>query len=268
LLAGGRTLSAGAEVSFSAEEETLQLSGGGSEFEDQFVSAPISVRKNTNYALTLSAHVNQGQAAVRVMGPNARVVLASAIIPAQEVPNSKKPGKHAAELARSGPAPIAFASGDAEEVRLVLSNNGATSERPVVEVGKADLFELGQTPTLWSRYPRGIVRVIEKNIFKTEWLLPLIIAGIALLAIAHRGRALTILLVIPIYFLVTHAPFSTEYRYILAIHCFLFVLGAVTLYCAGMAIGRAVSHIRRRPAVSSTGYTSTLCGRTWRRWCR
>jgi hypothetical protein len=250
LLSGGRTLSTGAEISLAASGETLQLAGGGSEFEDQFVSASIPVRRNTNYVLTLSAHIKQGQAAVKVIGPNERAVLASAIIHAQEEVSSKKPRKHAAELAASGPAPIAFASGDADEVRLVLSNNGPTSERPVVEVGQVDLFELGQTPTLWTHYPRVIVRVIQKNIFKTARLLPLIVAGIALLAIARRGRVLLILLVVPAYYLVTHAPFSTEYRYILAIHCFLFVIGAVTLYCAGVSIGQAVSHIRRRPAVS------------------
>lgn len=245
LLSGGRTLSQGAEISLAAGGETLQLAGGGSEFEDQFVSAPISVRRNTDYVLKLSARIKQGQAAVKVIGPNERVVLASAIIPAQEAASSRKPWKHAAEPAESGPAPIAFASGDADEVRLVLSNNGATSEPPVVEVGKVNLFEFGQTPTLWTHYPRVIVRVIEKNIFKTEWLLPLIIAGIALLAIARRGRVLLMLLVIPVYYLITHAPFSTEYRYILAIHCFLFVMGAVTIYCAGVAIGRAAGYLRR-----------------------
>ena len=250
LLSGSRTLSTGAEISLAESGETLQLAGGGSEFEHQFVSDPISVRRNTNYVLKLSASTKQGQAAVKVIGRNERVVLGSAIIHAQEEASGRNPRKHAAEPAEGGPAPIAFASGDTDEVRLVLSNNGATSERPVVEVGKVDLFERGQTPTLWTHYPRVIVRVIEKNIFKTEWLLPLIIAGIALLAIARRGRVLLILLAVPAYYLVTHAPFSTEYRYILAIHCFLFVLGAVTLHCAGVSIGQAVSHIRRRPAVS------------------
>ena len=243
LLSGGRTLSAGAEISVAAGGEMLQLAGGGSEFEDQFVSAPVSVRRNTDYVLSLSARLKQGQAAVKVIGPNERAILASAIIPAQEEASSTNPGKHG-ELAEKGPAPIAFASGNANEVRLVLSNNGATSERSVVEVGKVDLFERGETPTIWTHYPRVIVRVLEKNIFKTVFLLPLIIAGIALLAIAGAGRVLLILLVVPAYYLVTHAPFSTEYRYILAIHCFLFVMGAVTLYCAGVSIRQAAVYLR------------------------
>ena len=252
LLSGGRTLSEGAKISLAASEETLQLAGRGSEFEDQFVSATIRVRRNTNYVLTLSAHIKQGQAAAKVVGPNERAILASAIIPAQEEASSRNPRKHAAELNERRPVPIAFASGNTDEVRLVLSNNGATSERPVVEVGKVDLFERGNTPTIWTHYPRVIVRVLEKNIFKTVFLLPLVIAGIALLAITRRGRVLLILLVVPAYYLITHAPFSTEYRYILAIHCFLFVMGAVTLYCAGVSIGQAAVYLRnmwiRRPA--------------------
>jgi len=245
LLSGGRTLSPFAQASLAPGGETLQVAGGGSDFDNQFVSAPISVRRNTDYLLKLSASVRQGRSAVKVIGSNERVVLASAVLPAKEEPDNETPGKNAAAMAESGPAPIAFASGDADEVRLVLSNNGATSERPVVEVGKVDLFEIGQTPTLWTRYPRVIVRGIERRLFKTQWMLPLILAGIALMAIARRGRELLILLVVPFYYLVTHAPFSTEYRYILAIHCFLFVMGAVTLYCAGVSIGRATAYFRR-----------------------
>lgn len=247
LLSGGRVLSPGAEISLAANGETLQIAGGGSEFEDQFVSAPIPVHRNTDYLLMLPMTVRQGQAAAKVIGANERVVLASTIITAHEE-LGRKAKKYAAGLAETGPAAIPFASGDAAEARLVLSNDIPTSERPVVEVGKADLFELGQTPTLWTHYPRVIIRGVEKHIFKTEFLLPLIIAGIALLAIARRRRALLTLLAVPVYYIVTHAPFSTEYRYILAIHCFLFVTGAVTLYCAGASIGRAVSHVREHPA--------------------
>jgi hypothetical protein len=224
----------------------LQITGGDSQYGDQFVSAPISVRKNTNYLLKLSARVTQGNAAVKVIGPNERVVLGSAILRVQQEASSRKPRELANELAETGTAPIAFASGDADEVRLVVGNNGTISEQPVVEVGKVDLFKVGQTPTLWTRYPRMIVRGIERHLFKTRWLLPLIIAGVALLAIARLGRELLILLVVPAYYLVTHAPFSTEYRYILAIHCFLFVMAAVTLYCAGISIGQATAYVRKR----------------------
>jgi hypothetical protein len=247
LLSGGKVLAGGAELSLTANGETMRLAGAGSEFDDQFISAPISVGKNTDYLLRLPATTREGHAAIKVIGANERVVLASSIISNLEEPTTEpttRKARRAAEPGEIDPAAIRFASGDTTEVRLVLSNNGATSERPVVEVGKPELFELGPTPTLWTRYPRVIIRGIERNIFKTAFLLPLIIAGIALLAFARRGGTLLTLLAVPIYYVGTHAPISTEYRYILAIHCFLFVIGAVTLYSAGRLTGLAVSRLR------------------------
>jgi hypothetical protein len=100
------------------------------------------------------------------------------------------------------------------------------------------MFAIGPTPHLWTRYPRAIVRAIQKNLFKTERLLPLILIGVGLLAASRRGDTLVILLVVPCYYLLVHSAFHTEYRYILAIHYFLFVMAALTLYCGGVVIKR------------------------------
>ena len=250
LISRSAMLSPHAEVRAAANGETFQISGGGSEYEVQLVSAPISVQRNTDYVLALPAKLRQGQAAAKVIGEDERVSLASAIIRPREEPAGERGKRYSKnESAENTSTMIPFASGKTGEIRLVLSNNGDASVEPIVEIGKADLFELGPTPALWTHYPRLIIRGVERNIFKTERLLPLVIAGIGLLAFARHGQALLILLVVPVYYVVSHAPFSTEYRYILAVHCFLFVLGAVTLYCAGACIGRAVSHVRKHPAV-------------------
>lgn len=82
-------------------------------------------------------------------------------------------------------------------------------------------------------------------------MLPLIGLGIILLAIAGRFRALVIILAVPAYYLCIQSAFHTEYRYILAIHYFLFILGAVTLYIAGMFAwvgARRILHGNRRAA--------------------
>lgn len=252
LISGSTRLSQNARVSLAANGETFQIAGGGPAFEDQFVSAPIPVQQNTDYVLKLSAKLRQGQAAAKVIGADERVVLATAIIRAREVAAAERGRKHSIESVEDTSTMMAFASGKTGEVRLVLSNNGDASVGPIIEIGTADLFELGPTPTLWTHYPRVIIRGVERNIFKTERLLPLVIAGIGLLAFARRGRALMILLVVPVYYVVSHAPFSTEYRYILAIHCFLFVMGAVTLYCAGVSIRQAAGYLRKiRPRRSA-----------------
>ena len=245
LFSSGRVLSPAAEISLTENGETVRVAGGGAAFEDQFVSAPISLRKNTDYLLRLPVTVKQGQAAARVIGRSERVVLASAILTTQEESFGRK-GKKNDDRAKPAPVEMPFASGDAAEERLVLSNDLPSPESPIVEVGDLELFELGQTPTLWTHFPRVVLRGIDKHIFKTESLLPLILMGIALLAFARRSLTLVILLAVPFYYVVTHAPFSTEYRYILAIHCFLFIAASVTLYCAGQLGGHIIGR-RRRP---------------------
>jgi len=71
-------------------------------------------------------------------------------------------------------------------------------------------------------------------------MLPLEVIGIALLALAGRRRALAILLVVPIYYLSVQSAFHTEYRYILAIHYFLFVTAATALFCFGSALWQTI----------------------------
>jgi dolichyl-phosphate-mannose-protein mannosyltransferase len=243
LFNGGTSLSERAEVSLVNGGDTLQIIGAGGDFDDQFTSTPISVRRNTNYQINLRAMVRKGLGAVRVIGQDKRIVLASAILPLERAIREMESGKHPV-IDDGDLSHIAFASGDTDEVNLVFSNNGATPERSVIEITKVELFERGATPTLWTRVPRIIIRGIERNIYKTERLLPLIVAGLFLLGIARRGRTLLILAVVPAYYLVSHSPFSTEYRYVLAIHCFLFIFGAVSLYGAGLGIAKATRHLR------------------------
>ena len=80
-------------------------------------------------------------------------------------------------------------------------------------------------------------------------MLPLIGIGITLLAAAGRWRSLLILLAIPAYYLLVQSALHTEYRYILAIHYFLLMMAAVTLYCLGAAIARVSGVTARQPVV-------------------
>jgi hypothetical protein len=74
----------------------------------------------------------------------------------------------------------------------------------------------------------------------------MVIAGALLLGLALRGRALVLLLVVPAYYLCAQSALSTEYRYILAIHYFLFALAAVTLFCAGLTVKQMTQRVTRR----------------------
>lgn len=243
LLTGGNRLSDIAEADLVNEENALRVIGAGNDFEDQFLSSPIPVRRNTNYQINLKGMVRQGLGAAKVVTPNRQIVLASAILPSEKEIIETKSSKHP-ESGVTDLTPIVFASGDTEEVNLVFSDNGASAERPFIEISRVELVERGKTPTLWTQVPRVIVRAIEKNIYKTERLLPLILVGICVLGIARCGRALLILFTVPVYYVVSHAPFSTEYRYVLAIHCFLFISAAVTIYCGAVVLARVARNLK------------------------
>jgi hypothetical protein len=77
--------------------------------------------------------------------------------------------------------PMVFGTGNRSEVRLVVSNNGGTPAQSAIEISRVELFELGETPYQWTRYPRAAIRGLQKNLFKTNTMLPLVIAGLLLL---------------------------------------------------------------------------------------
>jgi 4-amino-4-deoxy-L-arabinose transferase-like glycosyltransferase len=80
----------------------------------------------------------------------------------------------------------------------------------------------------WARAPRLALRAVQK-LFVTAVFLPLYLAGLFLLLRARRRRALAALLVVPLYCLCVQSALHTEYRYVLAVHYFLFVVAAAAL---------------------------------------
>ncbi|MET0650554.1 MAG: glycosyltransferase family 39 protein [Pyrinomonadaceae bacterium] len=92
----------------------------------------------------------------------------------------------------------------------------------------------------WTRAPRLVVRASQK-LFITAVFLPLYLAGLVLLLRARRRRELAALLAVPLYFLCVQSALHTEYRYVLAVHYFLFVVAAVALHQAWLAVRRVLS---------------------------
>jgi dolichyl-phosphate-mannose-protein mannosyltransferase len=254
LLAAGRVLSARTECVLADDRRTITVSGNDSEFDDQFSSAPIAVAKNTDYVLKVPVKLLEGSMAAKVTSADRRIALASRVLLApvagplrtEAEPRNADSGNDnespmdepsSPNIADSRRLLMAFATGARSEVLLVVSNNGKSSVRSKSELGAAELFELGPTPHQWSRFIRPSVRGIERNVYKTSRMPPLIGIGIILLLAARRRRELVFLLVVPAYYLLVQSALHTEYRYILAIHYFLFIVAAVTVYFAGKLIG-------------------------------
>jgi hypothetical protein len=251
IVAAGIALSAEAEIRLAPDNQAVEIKGDSSQFGDQFASGIIPVQKNTDYLLTLPANlINRGMA-VKVTSADYRITLASGIL--EEPKKKKKRGgveKDKREVIRGEEnadsdsdeamtlIEMPFASGDRTEVHLVISNDQPASAHPVVELGEAELIEVGPTAYLWTQWPRALIRGIQKNLFKTNRMLPLVLVGILLLALVRHKRALVIILAVPVYYFCTQSALHTEYRYILSIHYFLFIMAAVTLYCAGAIVGQ------------------------------
>ncbi len=234
----------GASVALVEDGQWLGVAGDDSAFDDQFASAPISVKKNTDYVLTLRAPLDQGRMAVKVTDATRRIALASTILEQDQKHSKKKKKEEAEQTLKSIQMP--FASGDREAVRVVISNNGRSEERSLARLGEARLFEAGPTPYQWTRLPRAAVRGIQKNLFVTSRLLPLIAIGIAIAALAGRRKETLWLLAVPVYYFCFQSILHTEYRYTLTIHYFLFIFAAAALYFSGALIGLAVRRLTRR----------------------
>jgi 4-amino-4-deoxy-L-arabinose transferase-like glycosyltransferase len=120
----------------------------------------------------------------------------------------------------------------------------------------ASMLRLERTPLTstaavsegWTRGPRLIVRAAQK-LFITAVFLPLYLFGLVLLALTRRTRTLAALLIVPLYFLCVQSALHTEYRYVLAVHYFLFIVAAAALYHIGLAAWQKWSErVRRREA--------------------
>jgi hypothetical protein len=218
LLAAGRVISAQAEASLSPDGQTLNLTGDVSKYDNQFVSSPIMIEKQTEYVLKLPLRIEEGRMYVSIVSANSHSSYASAIIEPQD-------WKTAAEQ-QWNTIEIPFVSSSADQVQILFANGGVKDVRPVVQIGQPQMYALGPSSFTWTRIPRFLVHLIQK-IFVTAVMLPLAILGLLLLILSGQRKTIAILLIVPAYFLCIQSALHTEYRYVLAIHYFLFIPVAV-----------------------------------------
>lgn len=84
------------------------------------------------------------------------------------------------------------------------------------------------------------LRGIQK-LFITAIFLPLVLMGAGILISGRQFQSLAILLAVPFYYFCTQAALHTEYRYVLVIHYFLFVLAAVGVHTIGCRLSQKFS---------------------------
>ncbi|HUQ30776.1 MAG TPA: glycosyltransferase family 39 protein, partial [Pyrinomonadaceae bacterium] len=240
LLAGGVVESKSVSASLTPDGKILRLQGD--ESKNQLISAPVSIEGGTDYVLKLYVRLRQGRMMISVEGAGDNYTYASTILEPQDW---KSPDEQPLSVIE-----IPFVSrSDGGQVRIVFANNGAKGTRPVLEIAQLQLFSLGPSSFTWTRIPRAVLRLIQK-LFVTALMLPLAILGLILLIRARRMSAIILLLTVPAYFMCVQSALHTEYRYVLAIHYFLFILVALALYEAGDYLR---SRLQKLPALQRRG---------------
>ncbi|HEX8177623.1 MAG TPA: glycosyltransferase family 39 protein [Pyrinomonadaceae bacterium] len=219
-----------AAAATTQDNQVLELTGDDSKYEDQLVSAPFEIRKNTDYLLVVRAKILRGRMSIAVK--SARASHASMIVETEEMKTPEEQPERAIRLA--------FVSGRDEQARLVISNAAPQEPNPVIRIGDARLYELGASSNTWTRALRWPIALLQK-LYITAVILPLAVFGLILLVRQRSYRALVVILVVPVYYLSVQSATHTEYRYILSLYYFLFALAAVFIYTTGNYLRRRLS---------------------------
>lgn len=226
----------------AAQGERLRIESDEFRRDDQIGLPAIPVEPNSDYLLKIPIKVDRDGIAVSVVSVPSGAVLATTTVyqwvdtPADEQPVSV--------------AQLPFVSRDTNAVRIVLGDFNQRTTKPALEIGKVELFRLGAAAQLWTRLPRLIVHTLQK-FFLTATVLPLVILGLVLMVRGCRPRELMIVLAVPVYYMCFQSLLHTDYRHVLPIYYFTFMLAALGLTWIGNTIwqgARSLVGTRRQPS--------------------
>jgi hypothetical protein len=198
--------------------DRIELSGDDSKYGVLVESAFVRVRAQTEYAFTVPIRMNQGRFLLEVTDTSGDAVYGDRFAdPLAGLPVEEQPAK-------TQYLPFVAISEDDVKIRI---RNGAA--RGIGEIGTIALFELGPASHTWMRFPRAILGAVQR-LFLTAVMLPLTIIGLGVLVYDRCWRVLAVLILVPAYYFVVQSALHTEYRYVLALHDFLFVLAATAVW--------------------------------------
>lgn len=208
------------QTASASADKLFRITLNAGRYSVQLNTSPIAIRGNHDYVLKLPAAINEGRIDVGVIGDKSRRYT-SRILDKAEVKEESLQPTQVIELP--------FVSGEDEAVDIWVQNEAAEPERSVVTLGTGEIFELGPTTFVWTRYPRLMINGLQQ-LFITAIMLPLSLIGIAILIRRRAFKTLLLLMSIPAYYFCFQSLLHTEYRYVLAVHYFLFVMVGLAIY--------------------------------------
>jgi hypothetical protein len=255
----GLMLASRAERSQSGARGAAEIICDPSGCGPEFSFGPLPTRRCTDYLLVFSGDVQGGPIDGRIGTIDGHAVLASVPIPVRSATGrSNGPEQSSGSNAVRGPAEmppllappprtvIPFASGSGAELNFLLYSGDPRAGGVTVTASRLELFEMGPTQSLWTRYPRVLIGALQRKIFKTWPMRVMILLGMLTLAIAGRSRAIVLLIAVPAYYLCFQSALHTEYRYVLVIHYLLFILAGAMLFLVGSRLRQGCQQLLAR----------------------
>lgn len=210
--------------------DSLEISIKNAQPEQEVLVVPVALRPRSDHLLKVPVALDRGRVVLQIKDTR---LLTSVTIPDGLDPEAAKQDS-LVELQ------LPFVSGDSDRGDLVVANASATAS--MLRIGRVDIYRLGPAAFVWTKYPRWLLRSVQKS-YKTSVVVPLGLAGMLILALYRRWRALALLLAVPAYYLIVHSPLHVEPRYVTAIQYFVLTFVATALYWVivqGSHLARAV----------------------------
>ena len=211
----------GVELEVAAEGQQFQISSDATKNAPLVSSSAVPVKESHEYVFRVPVTVSEGRISINVTSAKSKKQYAPGIVEKAEMKEGQPQPMQWVELP--------FVTGKDGAVRVAIHNAAAESERSVVSFGTAEIFELGPASFVWMRYPRLMINGLQR-LFITALMLPLALLGIVALIRRRAFKTLLLILIIPAYYFCFQSLLHTEYRYVLAIHYFLFVLVSLPIY--------------------------------------
>jgi hypothetical protein len=220
-LIAGNVASGEASANLLDSGQKLQLTGDNTKYGNQIVMEAISVQPGKDYAFRLPLKLEEGRVLIKITDRDQSRILASVGIDVVEGVSPEEQPLNRISLP--------FVTSNNHAVRLIIANNASAPVRPMAQLGRVELFDLGPSSYQWLRYLRIPIGLLQKFLL-TAWILPLVIIGIVLLVRARQARTVALLLVVPVYYMLVQSALHTERRYVLIIQYFFLVLASVALW--------------------------------------
>ncbi len=228
----GALASSNAKIWLAPNNDWLFLQTDKEKYAAQFISGEIEVEPNTENVLRLRVILRQGRIKIQVRAANSTQILAQTIV-------DPLWGKTAAaEHLRTISVPFVALE---NKIRFVIANEAPATAQSLIEMHNVELISFGSARNAWTRPARLIVAPLQK-IFSLPVLLPLELIGLGLLVWRGKRKTLLILFLVPLYYFCVQSALHTEYRYVLAIHHFLFVLAA---FAIGAIVALIISRCKK-----------------------